>query len=45
LQRDQVHNSSEELGSEDAGIESKCNDSDNDADADSNDNSSVVPQR
>jgi len=44
-QRDQVHNSSKEPGSEDAGTESEYKDSDNDADADSNDNSSVVPQR
>jgi hypothetical protein len=45
LQRDQVHNSSEELGSEDAGTESEYNNSDNDNDADSNNNSSVVLQR
>jgi hypothetical protein len=45
LQRDQVHNSSKELGSKDAGTESEYNNSDNDDDADSNDNSSVVLQR
>jgi hypothetical protein len=45
LQRDQVYNSSKELGSKDAGTESECNDSDNNADANSNNNSSVVLQR
>jgi hypothetical protein len=46
LQRDWVLNNSEELGSEDAGTESKYNNSDNDDDtADSNNNNSVVLPR
>jgi hypothetical protein len=46
LQRDQVHNSSKEPGSEDAGTESEYNNSDNDDDAaDSNDDNSVMPPR
>jgi hypothetical protein len=46
LQRDQVHNSSKEPGSEDASTESKYNNSDNNNDAaDSNNNNSVMPPR
>jgi hypothetical protein len=46
LQRDQVHNSSKEPGSKDAGTESKYNNSNNDNNAaNSNNNNSVAPPR
>jgi hypothetical protein len=44
-QRDQVVNSSEELSGEDAGTESKYNNSNKDDDAGSTDNNSVAPLR